>query len=451
MATSAPPAPSASWRSSKQFILAAVTLGAFVDAVAYGVIIPFLPQIVEQYGGQDRDIGVLLAFFSAGVLVISPIMGVVSDRIASRRLPMVGGLAFLALATVLFMVGRSLWLLVTARFLQGVSGGAVWTVGLSLLADTYGNTELGVAMSIFFGIYSLGQLAGPPIGGLLYARLGYYAPFVLCAILVVIDLVVFLLIVEPPRLPAGPNHTPGASGPEQAVELGQASRTATAVGSDAAAAQGEDTIILKPDQPASARRAPKSILQILSVPAVIINLLLVAAGGTATAVFEGTLSLKLRDQFGFDVEQTGYVFMAVVGPGIIFTPLAGHIYDRVGLPPVSAVSVALAACMAPVLGITMPNIAVFVVVLFAFTACLIFGITPTLPEISACVPNTAFARTYGLFNMAFSVGFLIGPILGSVVYDKAGWFWVCISMLCLTAVCVPLALVYKRPVYAKDE
>ncbi|KAL2914505.1 hypothetical protein HK105_206072 [Polyrhizophydium stewartii] len=442
------------WRAAKPFIVAVAALGAFVDIAAYGVIIPFLPQIVESYGGRDSDIGILLAFYAVGLLVMSPAMGALSDRMASRKWPMVGSLVLLMVATLLFMVAKSFWALAISRLLQGMASGAAWTLCLSLVADTHEPGELGVAMGIFFGAYSLGQLGGPPIGGILYARLGYNTPFIFCAVIVAVDLAGRLLIDERPAMDSGAKAKSTDAATPSSIETATHAESNDADAVELAAVDaGSQTVVVKTNKTLrlpSPRKPPTTFFQIVCVPAVLINLLLIVAAGSTTAVFEGTLSLKLRDQFGFDVELTGYVFMAVVAPGVIFTPLAGHLYDRFGLRAVSAVSMALAACVAPVLGITMPNIASFVVVLFIFATCLIFGLAPTLPEISACVPNTAFARTYGLFNMAFSVGFLLGPIVGSVLYSAVGWFWVCMAMCILLALCVPLALVYRRPVYTRE-
>lgn len=53
---------------------------------------------------------------------------------------------------------------------------------------------------------------------------------------------------------------------------------------------------------------------------------------------------------------------------------------------------------------------------------------PLMAEIAWVVeeamPNStsnSFAQAYGLYNMAFSGGALLGPIIGSMIRDAAGW------------------------------
>ena len=35
--------------------------------------------------------------------------------------------------------------------------------------------------------------------------------------------------------------------------------------------------------------------------------------------------------------------------------------------------------------------------------------------------GVAYGQAYGLFNMAFSAGFMVGPLWGGYVTEKAGW------------------------------
>jgi MFS family permease len=83
-----------------------------------------------------------------------------------------------------------------ARFVQGVASAAVWSVGLALLTDTVGGDHVAESMGWVNIAFSCGFMAGPVVGGLLYASAGYHAVFAIASGLLVVDLVYRLLIIE---------------------------------------------------------------------------------------------------------------------------------------------------------------------------------------------------------------------------------------------------------------
>jgi MFS family permease len=83
-----------------------------------------------------------------------------------------------------------------ARFVQGVASAAVWSVGLALLVDTVGADHVAESMGVVNIAFSCGFMAGPVVGGLLYASAGYHAVFAIASGLLVIDLIYRLLIIE---------------------------------------------------------------------------------------------------------------------------------------------------------------------------------------------------------------------------------------------------------------
>ena len=66
-------------------------------------------------------------------------------------------------------------MLVAARVLQGCSASVVWVVALTLLADTVGSEQVGNAMGTAMLGSTVGTLAGPVLGGVVYQNAGYYA------------------------------------------------------------------------------------------------------------------------------------------------------------------------------------------------------------------------------------------------------------------------------------
>ena len=80
----------------------------------------------------------------------SPIFGWLGDKIKQRRVPMLLGIAASITANLMFMFAIAYWMLLLARFLQGVSNACVWTMSLCLIADNWPEDQLGMFIFLFF-------------------------------------------------------------------------------------------------------------------------------------------------------------------------------------------------------------------------------------------------------------------------------------------------------------
>jgi len=70
------------------------------------------------------------------------------DKYSNRRTPLLFGLCTLSITTLLLWFGRTISLLVVARFLQGITGGIVWSVGVALIVDTTSGDKGGSAAAL---------------------------------------------------------------------------------------------------------------------------------------------------------------------------------------------------------------------------------------------------------------------------------------------------------------
>ena len=134
-----------SLRNSRAAAVAFVTFATFTDIVAYSIAVPVLPDLSGRLGASPTMIGFLFASFGVTLLTVSLPMGAVSDRVG-RKAPMVGGLAALAAATLLFAFSTTLPWLFAARMVQGAADAITWVVGFALIADLY-RADAGCAAS----------------------------------------------------------------------------------------------------------------------------------------------------------------------------------------------------------------------------------------------------------------------------------------------------------------
>ncbi|KAJ2450939.1 hypothetical protein EV183_003935 [Coemansia sp. RSA 2336] len=186
------------FRSKPAAVLVVSTMAVFTDTVVYGLIVPFLPDILqEKLGMSSSSNGLLFGCFGIGVLIGAPVSAYISDRWKIRKWPMILGLLGLGATSVLFALSNAYWELIVARLAQGISSGITWAVGLGMIADVYPGESMGQAMGIAFSGFTLGYLGGPVIGGAIYTGGGVHAIAIFVGAITVLDLVFRLLLVEP--------------------------------------------------------------------------------------------------------------------------------------------------------------------------------------------------------------------------------------------------------------
>jgi MFS transporter, DHA1 family, solute carrier family 18 (vesicular acetylcholine transporter), member 3 len=151
----------------------------------------------RDHHGQDSATGVLFASKAIVQLLVNPFSGAIIDRIG-YDIPMMIGLIIMFLSTSLFACGRSYSLLFFARSLQGVGSAFADTSGLAMIADRFTEeAERTKALGIALAFISFGCLVAPPFGGALYQFAGKEVPFLILALISLIDGFMLLLVMKP--------------------------------------------------------------------------------------------------------------------------------------------------------------------------------------------------------------------------------------------------------------
>jgi len=164
----------ASGQRPSRRVSAGVYAALFVGATTQSAITPLLPRIGERYGVSEAAIGLLVAAPAIMVLALCVPIGLLADRLGSRRLT-IAATALLALATL----GQALpayAAVLIARLAFGVAFGALLTAGVAWLSQEAGpgaSARLGATVTST----SVGIIVGPAIGGVLGQGAGLAAPF----------------------------------------------------------------------------------------------------------------------------------------------------------------------------------------------------------------------------------------------------------------------------------
>lgn len=137
----------------------------FVDTMFFAALTPLLPQYADDLGLSKAGAGLLAASYALGALVGGIPGGISAARFGVRPTVLVG-LAGMAVTTVTFGFADSIWLLDTARFLQGVASSFSWTAALAWLVAAAPPDRRGETIGAAMGAAIVGALFGPVLGGI---------------------------------------------------------------------------------------------------------------------------------------------------------------------------------------------------------------------------------------------------------------------------------------------
>ncbi|MBW0005410.1 MAG: MFS transporter [Hyphomicrobiales bacterium] len=156
------------------------TLLALIVACVSGFLFQFdltalsaaLPDIGSSLSARLVDQAWIIDVYSLALIFALPLAGPVADRYGRRRAFMTGGILF-ALASALCATAATLFSLLAWRVLQGISGAALTVSASALLAAAYPGPRRGWAFGIWGTVIGASMVAGPPLGALIAAMLGW--------------------------------------------------------------------------------------------------------------------------------------------------------------------------------------------------------------------------------------------------------------------------------------
>lgn len=206
-ARSFPPAtrviqPAANPRRTAALVFIFITV--LIDVLSFGVIIPVLPHLVEEFTGGDlasaaRWVGIFGMVFAAVQFVSTPVQGALSDRFGRRPVILVSCLG-LGLDFVVMALATSLPMLLVARIISGVAS-ASFTTANAYIADVTPPEKRAKSYGMIGAAFGLGFVVGPMIGGWL-GGIDLRLPFWFAAGLALLNFL-YGLFVLPESLPPG--------------------------------------------------------------------------------------------------------------------------------------------------------------------------------------------------------------------------------------------------------
>lgn len=173
-------------------VLWGVTLMAVLGVSS---ITPAFPEIRDALGVSSGQVGLLITVFTLPGIVLTPVLGVLSDRHGRKRI-LTPALILFGVAGGLCVFARSFELLLVLRFFQGMGAAALGTINVTVIGDIYSGRERSDALGYNSSVLSIGTATYPAIGGLL-ATLGWFYPFALAWTAIPVGLLVLFSLNNP--------------------------------------------------------------------------------------------------------------------------------------------------------------------------------------------------------------------------------------------------------------
>jgi EmrB/QacA subfamily drug resistance transporter len=160
--------------------LTSLSLAMLLSSLGTSIANVGLPTLAQAFHATFQEVQwVVLAYLLAiTTLIVS--VGRLGDIIGRRKL-MLAGIALFTVASVLCGTAPTLWLLITARALQGLGAAIMMVLTMAMVGEAVPKAKAGSAMGLLGTMSAIGTALGPTLGGILIAGLGWPAIFLISA------------------------------------------------------------------------------------------------------------------------------------------------------------------------------------------------------------------------------------------------------------------------------
>jgi EmrB/QacA subfamily drug resistance transporter len=176
--------------------LGAVIVVMFSSALSSTIVATAVPTIVRDLRGFDLYGWVFTAYMLCSTVVV-PITGKLSDIYGRRPFYLSGILLFTA-GSLFASVATSMEMLIVARCVSGIGGGAMMAMATCTISDIFSPRERGRWMGLTMSAFGLASVIGPTIGGVVTDHWGWRWVFVVNLPITAIALLVVGVVL--PRL-----------------------------------------------------------------------------------------------------------------------------------------------------------------------------------------------------------------------------------------------------------
>lgn len=359
---------------SREYLL--MVVGGTLTMFAGGLIQPiFAPFVRREFTAPIFLVGLAVSgYFVVRMLAEFPI-GVLSDRIAIRRLLIVGRFFGIFGALVSYLT-NDIWVLIVARALWGVGDASFFCIGMTYVASLFPNKTRGRYLGIFQAVELTGSFVGQTAAGFLASSIGIRSNFLISAAVGIAALGVVLLV------------------------------------------RGSGQV-LKPGSLSSAlpsRAVLKELLNRTLVACCLINFVCMMINNGLMGTL---LPLYATEQLGFGLAGYGLLVSLSTAGSISGNLFGGALSDRLGRRGMLAAGFVVGA--ASLVGLSLTQSFEWMLPLMFANGLfwgIVYGVTPAF--IADSVPAESRGMAIGTYRTFFDFGGVVGPIVYSSILTVAG-------------------------------
>lgn len=184
--------------SKKWWVLAVVTLVAFVTNLDGTIVVVGLPRMVQGlHITVTTGLWTLTAYIITSTVFLLP-AGRWSDLVGRKKIFMAGLIIF-TIATFLCGIAPTGTLLLVFRFVQGAGAALALATATPIIVSTFPPQQLGRALGINSTAWVMGSIVGPVAGGLLVGTLGWRWVFFVAIPFALIGVIGSILVLPDSR------------------------------------------------------------------------------------------------------------------------------------------------------------------------------------------------------------------------------------------------------------
>ncbi len=154
-----------------------LSLVTLVFNLGGAIITPALPLYARTLGADYRDLGLIGAAHGIAYTGLTIPLGRASDRFGRRTLLLSSTMA-MSIATVCYLISRSVSGLILGKLLEATAWAAFWPPLQAWVAEEFGKRP-GMAMGVGYGSYAAAYVIGTSAAGFVMEAAGLRAPFMI--------------------------------------------------------------------------------------------------------------------------------------------------------------------------------------------------------------------------------------------------------------------------------
>jgi EmrB/QacA subfamily drug resistance transporter len=150
-------------KDRRKLIFAIVSIGLFMASVDQTIVATALPAIEKELHATINWSGWTISIYALGQVIAMPMAGKISDMYGRKKVFMISAALF-TLSSLCCGFASNITLLLIARFVQALGGGAFMPSATGIVSDHFGE-QRDRAVGMFTSIFPIGGIVGPVVGG----------------------------------------------------------------------------------------------------------------------------------------------------------------------------------------------------------------------------------------------------------------------------------------------